>query len=202
MGWGQVTARADPSSDEPENREVLLLATQLPALELVHLPEVGESRLAGDKARGTRWQWTALGAAAEPGGAPDPARVEGEGSCMIKKVHHVVLFYSDVEAARQWFETTGFTYARGYGGMHWFELGDAEVMLHPAETPSGGSGLTIHVAVDDVRSSFAKVVAAGLAPFDHQVPGDVLLGPVTRPWGDREFELQDPGGHLWAFTQA
>jgi len=120
---------------------------------------------------------------------------------MIKNLHHVVLFYPDVEAARQWFEAVGFTYARGYRGMHWFTIGDAEIMLHPSEASSGGSGLTIHVAVEDVRASFARVVAAGLVPFDHQSPGEGLAEPVTRPWGSREFELQDPGGHLWALTQ-
>lgn len=42
---------------------------------------------------------------------------------------------------------------------------------------------------------------AGFEPIDHQQPGTILQGPVTRPWGDLEFELKDPDGHRWAFTQ-
>lgn len=122
---------------------------------------------------------------------------------MLLGVHHLVLFCRDTEAARAWYAAVGFPYLRGYDGMHWFALGTSEIMLHPAEESSGGPGsAALHAAVDDVDALFARVVAAGLTPVDHQRDGAPIAGPVTRPWGAREFELPDPDGHNWAFTQA
>ena len=119
---------------------------------------------------------------------------------MIHGLHHLVLFYRDVERARAWFEGVGFEHLRGYHGMHWYRLGDAEVMLHPAED-AVASGSVIHVAVDDAAAQLRRMVEAGLRPTDHQNPGVVLSEPVLRPWGDREFEAQDPEGRWWAFTE-
>jgi hypothetical protein len=60
----------------------------------------------------------------------------------------------------------------------------------------------IHVATSDVEGMFARVRRAGLEPLDHQQPGTALSGPVTRPWGDREFELEDPDGNRIIITQS
>jgi catechol 2,3-dioxygenase-like lactoylglutathione lyase family enzyme len=122
---------------------------------------------------------------------------------VIQGFHHLVLFCRDTEASKRWYESVGFEYLRGYHGMHWFRLGDGEVMLHPAENGSGGRGtVALHAAVTDVDALYRHVVECGLEPLDHQSDGTPLAGPVTRPWGDREFELCDPDGHNWAFTQA
>lgn len=118
-------------------------------------------------------------------------------------VHHLVLFCRDTDASRAWYERVGFEYLRGYHGMHWFRLGATEIMLHPADVSSAGKQpVAFHAAVTDVDAFFGHVVAQGLQPVDHQGDGAPLSGPVTRPWGDREFELYDPDGHNWAFTQA
>jgi len=49
---------------------------------------------------------------------------------------------------------------------------------------------------------FARAVAEGLCPVDHQQPDVELDGPVARPWGDREFELEDPDGNRIIITQS
>lgn len=86
--------------------------------------------------------------------------------------------------------------------MHWFRLGAAEIMLHPSDVSSAGAkSPAFHAGVHDVDAHFRAVVAQGLVPWDHQGDGTPLSGPVTRPWGDREFELPDPDGHVWAFTE-
>ena len=121
---------------------------------------------------------------------------------MVNGVTSLVLFCKDADAARGWYESMGFTYQRGYDGMHWFAAGSTEVMLHPADKTSGGSGLCMHVGVPDAAAAFQMAIAAGHAPYDHQQPGVALTGPVTRPWGAVEFELDDPEGHRWAFTQS
>lgn len=120
---------------------------------------------------------------------------------MIIGFDRVVLMCKDTDATRAWYEKAGFPYLRGFGGMHWLSLGDSEVMLHPAEGPVVASASSIHALVQDADIMFAKVRAAGLDPHDHQQPGVRLEGPVTREWGDREFDLTDPDGQRWAFTE-
>lgn len=120
---------------------------------------------------------------------------------MVEKLSSLVLFVEDAEAARRWYETMGFAYLRGYEGMHWVAAGDTEIMLHPAEKGSGGSGLAMHAGVADAAAAFRAAVEAGYKPYDHQQPGVEIDGPVKRPWGAIEFELDDPEGHRWAFTQ-
>lgn len=119
----------------------------------------------------------------------------------ISGLHHLVLFCADTERSRQFYESLGFTYLRGYEGMHWFALGGAELMLHPAQPDKRSGAPAIHFATTDVDALFARAVAAGLQPLDHQNPGQPVEGPVVRPWGDREFELLDPDEHSLAFTQ-
>ena len=53
---------------------------------------------------------------------------------------------------------------------------------------------SLHAALSDVDVFFQRAVAQGLVPYDHQQPG-------VRPWGDSEFELDDPDGQRWAFRQ-
>lgn len=121
---------------------------------------------------------------------------------MIKGLHYVVLFCEHTDVSKDWYDKLGFEYLRGFDGMHWFKLGDGELMLHPHDgTPRPGS-TALHAAVGDVEAYFRHAVAQGFTPVDHQVEGvKELDGPVTRPWGDREFELTDPDGQRWAFTE-
>lgn len=121
---------------------------------------------------------------------------------MPDHLQSVVLMCRDTEVAKGWYEAMGFRYLRGYHGMHWVAAGGTEIMLHPAEQPSGGSGLVLHAGVPDARVAFDRARAAGFEPYDHQQPGVKLEEPVTRPWGAIEFELDDPDGHRWGFTQS
>jgi uncharacterized glyoxalase superfamily protein PhnB len=124
-----------------------------------------------------------------------------EEETMLQSIGTIVLFFKDAERAREWYEGLGFSYVRGYEGMHWFRIGDTEIMIHPSDKVSGGNDPAIHVHVSDVDSVFRRALELGQKPYDHQQPGVDLKGPVTRPWGVREFELLDPEGHRWAFTQ-
>jgi uncharacterized glyoxalase superfamily protein PhnB len=121
---------------------------------------------------------------------------------MPDRLASVVLMCRDTAASRRWYEAMGFSWLRGHAGMEWMAAGATEIMLHPAPRPSGGSGLCLHAGVADAAAAFRRARAAGLSPYDHQQPGQELTGPVTRPWGAIEFELDDPDGHRWAFTQA
>ena len=120
---------------------------------------------------------------------------------MLRDFDHVVLFCADTERSRQWYEKVGFSYLRGYEGMHWFGLGGVQIMLHPAEAAPSGHRCELYARVDDIDAFFAHLKEQGLSPRDHQQPGIVLEAPVERPWGTREIELLDPDGHEWGFVQ-
>ncbi len=124
------------------------------------------------------------------------------GAVWIGGLHHLVLYCRDAEAARWWYEKVGFEHLRTDNDEHWFRLGTAEILLHPARRSSGPGGPAVHVAVSDVDALFRLVLDRGLVPVDHEEGDRPMEAPVTRPWGDREFELQDPEGHRWIFTQA
>ncbi len=119
---------------------------------------------------------------------------------MIKGLDHIVLFCKDTESAKEWYTKAGFLYSHGYEGMHWFHLGSGLIMLHPADEPNPGI-TEVHAAVHNVNELFRLVQENGLTPIDHQNDNIPLLEPVTRPWGDIQFELEDVDGHRWAFTQ-
>lgn len=122
------------------------------------------------------------------------------GLSVFEGINHIVLFCKDTNASKDWYEKLGFEYIQGYEGMFWFAFNGMKVMLHPIEISNPGY-TTIHVGVNDVHKVFDHVTKIELNPFDHQQPGVILTEPVKRPWGAIEFELVDPDGHKWAFTQ-
>lgn len=119
---------------------------------------------------------------------------------MFEGIHHIVLFCKDTEQSKIWYEQAGFTYKQGYEGMYWFTFGGVEIMLHPIDQADPGR-TEIHIAVAHAQDVFTYLSERGFELTDHQQSGKKIEGPVTRPWGDVEFELTDPDGHRWAFTE-
>lgn len=77
-------------------------------------------------------------------------------------------------------------------------INDASLMLHdefpeyvdPAGADvAGGSGLTIHLQVDDADAWFARAVAAGATP---------TMPVADMFWGDRYGQVKDPFGYRWS----
>jgi catechol 2,3-dioxygenase-like lactoylglutathione lyase family enzyme len=119
---------------------------------------------------------------------------------MFEGIKHIVIFCKNTQKSKEWYHKLGFTYQRGYEGMHWFAINNMELMLHPVEDANPGY-TTVHLKVKDVAELFNYVITQGLEPLDHQQSGTKISKPVKRQWGDIEFELIDPDGHKWAFTQ-
>ena len=119
----------------------------------------------------------------------------------ISGLDHIVMYCTDTAASRTWYEAAGFAYLRGFDGMHWFAVGDAEIMLHPSPEGPAGRSQNITVAVPDIDAYFAEAVAKGLTPIHHEQPGVAISGPITQPWGDRLFEMCDPDGYVWGFVE-
>jgi PhnB protein len=77
-------------------------------------------------------------------------------------------------------------------------INGASLMLHdefpeyvdPAEADvAGGSGLTLHLQVDDADTWFARAVAAGAT---------ATMPPADMFWGDRYAQIKDPFGYRWS----
>ena len=119
---------------------------------------------------------------------------------MILGPDHIVLFCTDTEACRAFYEAVGFRWLRGWDGMHFFAFGSSELMLHPCATRPNEACTQLYARTPDLDGLFAHCQQAGLRPVHHQSDAP-LTAPHTTPWGSREFELSDPEGHRWGFVQ-
>jgi len=104
-----------------------------------------------------------------------------------------VLGYEDVPAAAEWLcETFGFRVR--------LRIADHRVQLvhgGGAVVVAGGgrgdaSSHSLLVRVDDVDAHHARVEAAG-AP--------IVSRPADFPYGERQYTVEDVGGHRWTFSQ-
>lgn len=101
-------------------------------------------------------------------------------------------FYREIFGAEETFRLP----YKGRVGHAELQFGATKVMLAD-EFPDtgirsplayGGSGVRIHLHVDDVDAIAARARAAGAT---------ILYGPSDEPHGERQCRLRDPFGHEW-----
>ena len=112
---------------------------------------------------------------------------------------YVRLAYEDEEAAAAWLvRVFGFREYARKGNLIWLELSDGLVMLcrvgfgllSPRQL--GGVSHKVNVYVSDVDAHYARATREGA----------VLHRPLeTTEYGERRYEVIDPEGHWWHFTQ-
>jgi uncharacterized glyoxalase superfamily protein PhnB len=103
-----------------------------------------------------------------------------------------VLHYADVPAAVEWLcETFGFA-ERWRAGGHRAQLavGDGCVVVARGEAAGGSS---VMVRVEDVDAHFARAKERGARVLDE---------PTEFPYGERQYNVEDPAGHVWTFSQS
>jgi uncharacterized glyoxalase superfamily protein PhnB len=109
------------------------------------------------------------------------------------------LAYRDVAEAVDWLcDTFGFTLrVRIANHRAQLNVGDGAVVVMelPSSAPGISSGRThaVMVRVEDVDAHHQRAVAKGAR---------VLGPPTTYPYGERQYGVEDPGGHHWHFTQS
>jgi PhnB protein len=79
------------------------------------------------------------------------------------------------------------------------QIGDSKLMLNE-ESPefgalsplsTGGSGVTLHIYLENVDAAFDRAVSAG---------AEVKMPLMDQFWGDRYGVLADPYGHKWSLA--
>jgi uncharacterized glyoxalase superfamily protein PhnB len=102
------------------------------------------------------------------------------------------LAYPDVGAAAAWIcEAFGFA-ERLRIGNHRVQLvfGDGALVVIEGEA---GGGHVVLVRVEDVDSHHERAVRAGAI---------IVREPEDHPYGERQYTAEDPGGHVWTFSQS
>ena len=109
-----------------------------------------------------------------------------------------VLSYPDVVEATEWLcNAFGFR-VRLRIGDHRAQLvyGDGAVIvtqLRDAVPPESMATHSVHVSVEDADAHYERAVAAGAWTTGT---------PTEHPYGEKQYSAEDPGGHLWTFSES
>jgi uncharacterized glyoxalase superfamily protein PhnB len=104
-----------------------------------------------------------------------------------------VLGYPDVAAAAAWLcDVFGFAVRLRIGDHRvQLDVGDGAVVVAGGSAPPQSHA--VMVRIDDVQRHHLHAAAAGAT---------VLAAPADFPYGERQYTVQDPGGHIWTFSQS
>jgi uncharacterized glyoxalase superfamily protein PhnB len=106
-----------------------------------------------------------------------------------------VLAYKDVAEASDWL-------CRAFGfrerlriGDHRVQLvyGDGAIILTARPAPPDKATHAVHVRVADADRHHEQALRSGAR---------ILQPPADYPYGERQYSAEDPGGHLWTFSQS
>lgn len=101
--------------------------------------------------------------------------------------------YPDVREAVEWLcRMFGFT-ERLRIGNHRAQLSYGEGSLVATQKSEGSNtSFSIMVRVEDVNSHYERVKESG---------AQIISPPADYPYGERQYVVEDPGGHRWTFSQ-
>jgi uncharacterized glyoxalase superfamily protein PhnB len=106
-----------------------------------------------------------------------------------------VLAYPDVDQAVEWLSKTfGFT-VRLRIASHRVQMnvgGGGHMVVNEARGKSPDATHSVMVRVEDVHQHHAHAVKCGAR---------IVRPPEDYPYGERQYEVEDLGGHQWKFTQ-
>jgi uncharacterized glyoxalase superfamily protein PhnB len=114
-----------------------------------------------------------------------------------------ILVYDDVEGAVEWLCRTFNFGVRWQVGSHRAQLrvGDAAVVVRDrpqgsaaaSRPPGAGERSSVMIRVEDVDAHHRHAADAG---------AEVLDAPSSHRYGERQYSVRDPAGHLWCFSQS
>ncbi|WP_109126607.1 VOC family protein [Dyella sp. C11] len=107
------------------------------------------------------------------------------------------LAYDDVIVASEWL-------CRALGFRERLRIGDHRVQL----TFDGASIVVTERLSDDAPGDTTHAVMVHVADVDQHhaqakaAGAQILQPPTDYPYGERQYALEDPGGHRWKFSQS
>ena len=107
------------------------------------------------------------------------------------------LAYPDVTIAADWLcDAFGFE-RRLLIGNHRAQLtvpgGGAMIVTELDSASARPSAHSTMIRVEDVDAHHARAIARGAR---------VVRAPADHPYGERQYTVEDPGGHVWTFSQS
>lgn len=128
-----------------------------------------------------------------------PTYMSAENRSMPTATIIPVLAYDDVREASAWLCAAFGFEERLRIGDHRVQLvvGDGAVIVNKRRAQPDGSilpvfGHEIMVRVDDLDSHYERAQAHGAR---------TLQPPTDFPYGERQYSVEDPSGHVWTFSQ-
>ena len=107
-----------------------------------------------------------------------------------------VLSYEDISEASRWLcEVFGFR-ERLVIGDHRIQMhaGDGAIILTQQSTRQGPHSChSVHIRVEDADSHYERAKQHG---------AKITQPPESYPFGERQYSVEDPGGHIWTFSQS
>jgi uncharacterized glyoxalase superfamily protein PhnB len=101
--------------------------------------------------------------------------------------------YADVREAAEWLcAVFGFT-VRILIANHRAQLNVGDGAIVVTEKRDGVSRSAVMVRVEDVDAHHERAKRLGAT---------ILQAPATHPYGERQYTVEDLGGHRWCFTQS
>ena len=103
----------------------------------------------------------------------------------------------DFELSLRFYADLGFTLGWTSPDLAYFHAGGSSFLLQRFYVPEHANNFMMHLLVQDVESWWLHVQEQDLA----RRYGVRILPPENRPWGMRDFTVDDPTGVLWRIGQ-
>ena len=104
----------------------------------------------------------------------------------------------DFELSKNFYSDLGFTVAWSSADMAYLHAGSSSFLLQKFYVKEYADNFMMHLLVEDVEAWWSHVQSQQLA----QKYGVRVNPPEDRPWGIRDFTIDDPAGVLWRIGQS
>lgn len=103
----------------------------------------------------------------------------------------------DFDLAKRFYADLGFTLAWSSDDLAYLHAGESSFLLQRFYVPEHAGNFMMHLLVEDVEAWWRHVIDQRIA----ERYGVRVLPPEDRPWGIRDFTVDDPTGVLWRIGQ-
>ncbi|KAF1045377.1 VOC family protein [Xylophilus sp.] len=103
----------------------------------------------------------------------------------------------DFDLSKRFYADLGFTLAWASDDLAYFHAGSSSFLLQRFHVKEHAENFMMHLLVEDVDAWWQQVCDRRIG----EKYGVRVLPPEDRPWGMRDFTVDDPTGVLWRIGQ-